>query len=122
MLDADIHLSLEGLQRRCVVWKNGISWTDSDEITAVVELISKNRCVLVAMSCDQNRPIEHARLRSALITLVRSLHKDRCPNLEVYECVISPSFVKQYPFDDIPDTDLFEMKVVSVTSQHSRCL
>ena len=123
--------SLEGLQRRCVVWKNGISWTDSDEITAVVELISKNRCVLVAMSCDQNRPIEHARLRSALITLVRSLHKDRCPNLEVYECLISPSFVKQYPFDDIPDTDLFDIQDVaeslllqkpSILSQNESCI
>ena len=28
-----------GLQRRCTVWKNGISWTDSDNITTLVEAL-----------------------------------------------------------------------------------
>ena len=123
--------SLKGLQRRCVVWKNGISWTDSDDITTVVELISKNRWVLVAMSCDQDRPIKHAKLRSALITLVGCLHQERCPNVEVYECLISPNFVQQYPFDDIPDTDLFDIRDVaesillrkpSILSQNESCI
>ena len=106
---------LRKLQRRCSVWKNGISWRDSDNITTVVELIDKNRWVLVAMSCSQDRPVEHAKLRSALISLVRNLHQERCPSLEMCECLISPSLIKQYPLDDLPDTDLFDIQDVAMS-------
>ena len=34
-----------GLQRRCTVWKNGISWTDSDNITTLIELLDKPESV-----------------------------------------------------------------------------
>ena len=121
--------SLCGLQRRCTVWKNGISWRDADNITTVVELIDKNRWVLVAMSCSKDRPVEHAKLRSALISLVHGLHQKQCPSLKVCEYLISPSLIQQYPLDDLPDTDLFDIQHVadsilrrkpSVLSQNTR--
>ena len=102
-----------GLQRRCNVWKNGISWTDSDNITTLIELLDNNRRVLVAMSCSKDRPMEHAKLRSSLISLVHRLHQEHCPSVEVYECLISPSLVQQYPFNDLPDTDLFDIQDVA---------
>ena len=105
--------SLHGLQRRCTVWKNGISWTDSDNITTLIELLDNNRRVLVAMSCSKDRPMEHAKLRSSLISLVHRLHQEHCPSVEVYECLISPSLVQQYPFNDLPDTDLFDIQDVA---------
>ena len=105
--------SLHGLQRRCTVWKNGISWTDSDNITTLIELLDNNRRVLVAMSCSKDRPMEHAKLRSSLISLVHRLHQEHCPSVEVYECLISPSRVQQYPFNDLPDTDLFDIQDVA---------
>ena len=37
--------SPHGLQRRCTFWKNGISWTDSDNITMLIELLDYNRRV-----------------------------------------------------------------------------
>ena len=123
--------SLHGLQRRCTVWKNGISWSDSDNITTVVELIDKNRWVLVAMSSSEDRPVEHAKLRSALIIMIRNLQQERCPNLKVCECLISPSLVQQYPLDDLPDTDLFDIQDVamsilcrkpSIPSQNEDCI
>ena len=104
---------LHGLQRRCTVWRNGICWSDDNDITAVVELINKNRWVVVAMSHSNDRPREHAKLRSALIGLVHSLQKERCPNLDVCECLISPTLVQQYPFSDLPDTDLFDIQDVA---------
>ena len=107
--------SLSGLQRRCTVWKNGISWRDSDNITTVVELIDKNRCVLVAMSSSEDRPVEHAKLRSKLISMIRHLQQNRCKNLKVLECLISPSLVQQYPLDDLPATDLFDIQDVAVS-------
>ena len=111
----NIDLSLSGLQRRCMVWKNGISWRDSDNITTVVELIDKNRCVLVAMSSSEDRPVEHAKLRSKLISMIRHLQQNRCKNLKVLECLISPSLVQKYPLDDLPATDLFDIQDVAVS-------
>ena len=105
--------SLCGLQRRCTVWKNGISWRDFDSITTVIELINKNRWVLVATSCSEDRPVEFAKLRSELISLVHHLQEERCQSLEVCECLISPSLVQRYPFDDLPDTDLFDIQDVA---------
>ena len=102
-----------GLQRRCTVWKNGISWTDSDNITTLIELLDNNRRVLVAMSCSKDRPMEHAELRSSLISLIHCLHQEHCPSVEVYECLISPSLVQQYPLNALPDTDLFDIQDVA---------
>ena len=107
--------SPHGLQRRCTVWKNGISWTDSDNITTLIELLDNNRRVLVAMSCSKDRPMKYAELRSSLISLVHCLHQEHCPSVEVYECLISPSLVQQYPFNNLPDTELFDIQDVAVS-------
>ena len=107
--------SLCGLQRRCTVWKNGISWRDADNITTVVELIDKNRWVLVAMSCSKDRPVEHAKLRSELIGLVRNLHQERCSTLTVCECLVSPNLIQKYPLKALPDADLFDLHDVAVS-------
>ena len=44
--------------------------------------------------------MEHAKLRSSLISLVHHL-------------LISPSLVQQYPFNDLPDTDLFDIQDIA---------
>ena len=124
--------SLCGLQRRCNVWKNGISWTNSDNIATLIELLDNtHRWVLVAMSCSKDRPMEHAKLRSSLISLIHRLHQEHCPSVEVYECLVSTSLVQQYPFNGLPDTDLFDIQDVaesilcrkpSVSSQSECCI
>ena len=123
--------SLRDLQRRCTIWRNGISWTDSDNITTLIELLDNNRRVLVAMSCSKDRPMEHAKLRSSLISLVHRLHQEHCPSVVVYGCLISPSLVQQYPFNALPDTDLFDIQDVaesilcrkpSIPSQSECCI
>ena len=80
--------------------------------------------------------MEHAKLHSALISLVRQLQQEHCSSLEVREFLISPGLVRQYSFDSLPDTALFAIKHVamsillhpqypikatnlSITSQHS---
>ena len=107
--------SPRGLQRFCKVWKNGISWTDSDNITTLIELLDNNRWVLVAMSCSKDRPMEHAKLRSSLISLVRWLHQEHCPRIEVYECLVSSKLIQRYPLDSLPDSDLFYIHDVAVS-------
>ena len=107
--------SLHGLQRKCTIWKNGILWVDDDNITTVVEVIDRNRWVLVAMSCSEDRPVEHAKLRCELISLVHQLQQEHCSSLDVCEFIVSPDLVQQYPFDSLPDTDLFAIKHVAMS-------
>ena len=88
-------------------------WHLLDNITTLIELLDNNRRVLVAMSCSKDRPMEHAELCSSLISLVHRLHQEHCPSVEVYECLISPSLVQQYPFNALPDTYLFDIQDVA---------
>ena len=60
----------------CTVWRNGISWTNDDDITAVVELLNNNRQVLVAMSYMEESRVKFAKLRGSIITLVRHLQQE----------------------------------------------
>ena len=102
-------LASQGLNRMCRVWKNGIFWRNYDNITTVIELLDNNRCVLVAMSCNDSTPVEHAELRSSLIGLVRHLQQQYCPRLNVCEFLISPDLIQRYPLGKLPDSDLFDI-------------
>ena len=106
-------LASQGLQRSCTVWRNGIFWRNYDDITTVIELLDNNRCALVAMSCDDTSPVEHAELRSSLIGLVRRLQQQYCPRLNVCEFLISPDLIQRYPLDNLPDSDLFDIHHVA---------
>ena len=100
--------------RRCIVWRNGISWSDYNDITTVVELINRNQSVVVAMSSiNKDSSVEHAKLRSALIGLVHRLQQEHCPNLDVCEFLISPTLVQQHPFTELPNTDLFDIREIA---------
>ena len=105
--------SVSGLQRICTVWRNGIFWRTMNNITTVIELLDKNRCVLVAMSYDDTSPVEHAELRSSLIGLVRHLQQQYCSRLNVCEFLISPDLIQRYPLDNLPDSELFDMHHVA---------
>ena len=100
---------ISGLQRMCTIWRNGIFWRDDNNTCTVIELLDNNRCVLVAMSCDDTTPVEHAQLRSSLIGLVRHLQQQYCCHLNVNEFLISPDIIQRYPLDNLPDTDLFHI-------------
>ena len=106
-------LASQGLHRMCRVWRNGIFWRNCDDITTVIELLDNNRWVLVAMSCDDSTPIEHAELRSSLIGLVCHLQQQYCPRLNVCEFLISPDLIQRYPLDNLPDSDLFDIHLVA---------
>ena len=106
-------LASQGLHRVCRVWRNGIFWRNYDDITTVIELLDNNRCVLVAMSCNDSTPIEHAELRSSLIGLVRHLQQQYCPRLNVREFLISPDLIQRYPLDNLPNSDLFDIRHVA---------
>ena len=107
--------SLHGLERKCTMWINGISWNNEDGIRTVVEVIQQNRWVVVTMyhNKDITRPVEYCKHRSAVIRLVLELQKELAPNLDTFECLISPSLLQQWPLEHLPVSDLFAIKDVA---------
>ena len=107
--------SLHGLERKCTVWINGISWNNEDGIRTVVEVIQQNRWVVVTMyhNKDITRPVEYSKHRSAVIRLVLELQKELAPNLDTFECLISPSLLQKWPLEHLPVSDLFAIKDVA---------
>ena len=107
--------SLHGLERKCTVWINGISWNNEDGIRTVVEVIQQNRWVVVTMyhNKDITRPVEYSKHRSAVIRLVLELQKELAPNLDTFESLISPSLLQQWPLKYLPVSDLFAIKDVA---------
>ena len=104
--------NLCGLEQKCTVWKNGISWNNEDGITTVVEVIQQNRWVVVTMyhKKDIIRPVEYSKHRSAVIRLVLDLQKELAPDLDTLECLISPYLLQQRSLQFLPESELFSIK------------
>ena len=107
--------NLHKIERRCTVWINGISWNNEDGIRTVVEVIQQNRWVVVTMYNKEGttNPVVYSKHRSAVIRLVLELQKELAPNLDTFECLISPSLLQQWPLEHLPVSDLFAIKDVA---------
>ena len=104
--------SLRGLERQCEVWQNGISWKNSvSGVSTLVEIIDLNRWIIVLVS-EKTR--EAAETCSSVIRMILNLQQQLCSAVvTTCECLISPSLLDCYPFDALPDTDLFDLPTVA---------
>ena len=102
--------SLSGLERRCQVWRNGISWESVSGVSTIVEIVDRNRWVIVLVS-EKSR--EAAETCSSVIRMILDLQQQLCSVVSTCECLISPFLLDRYPFDALPDTDLFVMRDVA---------
>ena len=102
--------SLCGLERQCKVWKNGISWENVSGVTTVVEIVDRNRWVIVLVS---EKSVEAAEITSSVIQMILSLQQQLCSVVSICECLISSSLLVCYPFETLPDIDLFDMPTVA---------
>ena len=103
--------SLSGLERQCDMWQNGICWTNDSGVSAIVEIVDLNRWVIVLVS-EKTR--EAAQTCSSAIKMILDLQHQLCsPLVTTCECLISPSLLDRYPFDALPDTDLFDLPTVA---------
>ena len=107
--------NLHKIEPICTVWINGISWNNVDGIRTVVEVIQQNRWVVVTMyyNKDITRPVKYSKHRSAVIRLVLELQKELSPDMDTFECLISPSLLQQLPLEHLPESDLFPIKNVA---------
>ena len=79
-------------------------------VSTIVEVIDRNRWVIVLVS-EKSR--EAAEICSSVIRMILHLRQELCRVVHVCECLISPSLLDQYPFDILPDTDLYAMRDVA---------
>ena len=103
--------SLHGLERQCEVWRNGICWTNDSGVSTIVEIVDLNCWVIVLVS-EKTR--EAAQTCSSVIRMILDLQHQLCsPLVTTCECLIFPSLLDHYPFDALPDTDLFDLPTVA---------
>ena len=102
--------SLHGLERQCKVWKNGICWKSVSGESIIVEIVDLNRWVIVLVS-EKTR--EAVQICSNVIRMILDLQHQLCSAVTTCECLISPSLLDRYPFDGLPDTDLFDLPTVA---------
>ena len=103
--------SLSGLERQCKIWRNGICWTNNSGVSTIVEIVDLNCWVIVLVS-EKTR--EAAQTCSSVIRMILDLQHQLCsPLVTTCECLISPSLLHRYPFDALPDTDLFDLPIVA---------
>ena len=98
------------LERQCKVWQNGIWWKSGSGVSIIVEIVDRNRWVIVLVS-EKNR--EAAQICSGVIKMILDLQQQLCGAVSTSECLISPSLLNHYPFDVLPDTDLFDLQSVA---------
>ena len=102
--------SLHGLERQCKVWQNGIIWKSGSGVSTIVEIVDRNRWVIVLVS-EKSR--EAAETCSSVIRMILDLQQQLCRVVSTCECLISPSLLDRYPFDALPDTHLFDLLSVA---------
>ena len=108
---------LPSFNRRCQVWRNGISWKNVTGVSTIVEIVDHNRWVIVLVS-DLSR--DSIRNCSSVIRMILNLKEQLCSAVNTCgcECLISPSLLDRYPFDTLPDSNLFPMRDVARSMLH----
>ena len=55
------------LERKCVIWKNGVFWGTANGVEALVEVIEQNTVVIVLVRSLTGHEMEAVKLRSAVV-------------------------------------------------------
>ena len=97
------------LQRRCKIWKSGISWANIYGGEAVVE-VTNHRKVTVVTRCNKEFELESGRLLSAIIYKVLETKNEYCPNSILTESVILSEDAANYCYP----VDLTQVATVSI--------
>ena len=69
------------------MWKNGISWPDTNGVKALFEMKDLKTATL-KMICLEGREIHCVRLRTKLIRAILKAKNELCPHIHVEECIV----------------------------------
>ena len=105
------------LQHQCSVWKTGVYWNTPQGAEVLVEVVDKNKVVVLIQSNEVSR--ELLDLRCTVVQKVRQAASELCPSVVTEEFLLSPADMT-YPFTISSSTPLFSLKSVaqSIVQQH----
>ena len=108
------HRDHPALQRRCSIWKNGISWLNEDGIEVLVEMREQNQVVAVMVRCIRRSATktECILLRSSILLKILRMKEEFCSKVPTTEYFIDPHKL-QYPLRPPQDLTLFSMSAVA---------
>ena len=89
------------IQRRCSVWKNGISWANESGGEAIVEIVDQKKVVIVTRGKKtvKKLKLKSVHLRSLIQQTVLSTKNELCPKVAIKDSVIHPEDAAKYPID-----------------------
>ena len=87
------------LERRCSVWKNGISWSDRFGVRVLVEVTDQKQ-VVVLLRCHPKQEMELVHVRSSIIQKVLSIRQELCPKIVVEESFLHSKDAARFPLDE----------------------
>ena len=93
-LHPDDMLELESspvLQRRCLLWRNGIRWLNRDGCETTVEVVEQNRSVILIIRCIPGKEMACVEHRSRVINCILEARKEFCPAVTINESLIHPN-------------------------------
>ena len=79
------------LERKCIIWKNGIFWSTRDGVEALLEVVEQNTIVVVVIRCRKSCEMSAVKLRAGVIQEVLAVQAKHCHDLRVGEFMINPS-------------------------------
>ena len=103
------------LARRCILYKNGIWWTNDQGIEVMVEVSDLNRCVTLIVSSEEGLEVESSRVRAALVKAILSMKDEFCPSCDSQECLVSPHQLSIIRTTSLSNLSLYSLKDVSQT-------
>ena len=80
-------VEIPGLKRSCTMCKNGITWSDGNGVSALLEMKDLKTVILV-MSSMKGREIHCVRLRTQLIKTILKAKSEFCPRVLVEEFIM----------------------------------
>ena len=106
-LAPDIDPDIPALQHQCSVWKSGVYWNTSQGVEVHVEVIDKNKAVVLIQSNVVS--YELLTLQCTVLQKVREAASELCSSVTTKEHLISPSDMT-YPLVFSSTTPLFSLK------------
>ena len=102
---------VEGSERGCSVWINGIHWYSNSGVEAMVEQTEGGQCVTVLVSSMEGKEEEMVKLHFELMKIITDLQEKYCPKLECKGYLLSPCEL-QYPMDRASDLTCHDMELL----------
>ncbi len=93
---------------QCIIWKNGILLVHSNLTRCVIEVTDQTTRLYITLQSEKGREMSLVKQRSFLISLVKSLKKKSCPEVESRELLFSPTHPSSPVSisDSVPVTDV----------------